>query len=150
MGKLRKLAAAAATTLALAASTLVLTSGTADAAVAAPCTGKTAACIDLSANKAWIMDKRGHVTYGPVPITTGRRGYETPVGTFRVTWKDIDHWSHTYNGPMPYSVFFTSSGIAFHEGSLKVKSHGCVHLSHAAAKTFFRWLAPGNVVRVVP
>ena len=50
---------------------------------------------------------------------------------------------------MPYSVFFTTTGVAFHQGSLKVKSHGCVHLSHAAAVMFYNSLHPGDVVEVV-
>jgi lipoprotein-anchoring transpeptidase ErfK/SrfK len=49
---------------------------------------------------------------------------------------------------MPYSVFF-NGGIAFHQGSLKAKSHGCVHLSQAAAQKFFSSLQVGSVVQVV-
>jgi hypothetical protein len=151
MGKLlRRFAVVLAGSAMVAMSALAIAPATAQAAAPkAPCRGKTAACLDLSAQKAWLMDKRGHVTYGPVRVTTGRRGYETPPGTFHVLWKDIDHWSHAFNGPMPYSVFFTNSGIAFHEGNLSVPSHGCVHLSLTAAKRFYRALAPGNVVTVV-
>jgi lipoprotein-anchoring transpeptidase ErfK/SrfK len=50
---------------------------------------------------------------------------------------------------MPYSVFF-NGGIAFHEGSLKAQSHGCVHLSRAAATKFFGHLSVGSTVQVVP
>jgi hypothetical protein len=149
MGKPRKIAGVAAATVATGAAALFAAPATAQASPA-PCGGETAACIDLSANQAWIMDKNGHVTYGAVPITSGRPGYETPAGSFRVIWEDVDHWSQAYNGPMPYSVFFTDSGIAFHEGSLSVPSHGCVHLSPAAARKFFHTLEPGNVVTVVP
>ncbi|MFN2535043.1 MAG: L,D-transpeptidase family protein, partial [Pseudonocardiaceae bacterium] len=53
------------------------------------------------------------------------------------------------NAPMPYSVFFTSSGIAFHEGSLRSPSAGCIHLSRSAAQTFFNTLKVGQVVQVV-
>ena len=49
---------------------------------------------------------------------------------------------------MPYSVFF-NGGIAFHQGSLKVQSHGCIHLSTAAAQRFFGSLNRGDVVQVV-
>jgi lipoprotein-anchoring transpeptidase ErfK/SrfK len=91
----------------------------------------------------------GKVIYGPVPITSGRPGHLTPTGTFRVQFKDINHKSHEFNdAPMPYSVFF-NSGIAFHQGSLKVKSHGCIHLSAAAAKMYFDSLQVGAVVEVV-
>ena len=146
MGKLRKFAGMAASVAAVGAATMVMAPATAEAAPA-PCGPKARACIDLSANKAWLM-RGGKVTYGAVPITTGRPGYETPVGRYQVTYKDIDHWSQAYDAPMPYSVFFTESGIAFHEGSLSVQSHGCVHLGHTAAVKFFNALRPGNVVMV--
>nr|WP_290367908.1 L,D-transpeptidase [Spelaeibacter cavernicola] len=113
----------------------------------APCDSSAAACLDLSGNQAWLMNG-GAVTYGPVPVTHGRPGYETPPGTFYVNFKDANFWSTAYNAPMPYSVFF-NGGIAFHEGSLSDLSHGCVHLSHAAAVTFFNALSPGDVVEVV-
>ena len=117
-------------------------------AASAPC-GKTAkACVDLSANQAWLMNN-GAVTYGPVPVAHGKAGYETPPGKFKVTWKDIDHKSSIYNNaPMPYSVFF-NGGIAFHQGSLKEKSHGCVRLTKTAAQTFYNTLKNGDVVQVV-
>jgi hypothetical protein len=117
-------------------------------AAEAPCGAEARACLSLSSNQAWLMDN-GTVTYGPVPVTTGKRGYETPPGTFKVTWKDRTHRSREFhNAPMPYSVFF-NGGIAFHQGSLKAKSHGCVHLSQAAAQKFFGSLQVGNVVQVV-
>jgi lipoprotein-anchoring transpeptidase ErfK/SrfK len=115
----------------------------------APCGPSAAACISLSRQQAWLMSG-GQVTYGPTPITSGRLDHPTPVGVYRVLWKDRDHRSSLFNNaPMPYSVFFTSTGIAFHEGSLRVPSHGCIHLSHNAAVTFFNTLAVGQIVQVV-
>lgn len=117
-------------------------------AAAAPCGNSAKACLDLSANQAWLMNN-GAVTYGPVAVTHGKAGYETPPGTFKVTFKDIDHKSSVFNNaPMPYSVFF-NGGIAFHQGSLQQKSHGCVHLSKSAAQKFYGGLRPGDVVQVV-
>jgi lipoprotein-anchoring transpeptidase ErfK/SrfK len=96
------------------------------------------------------MDGAGHVIYGPVPITSGRPGYRTPIGVFHVLYKDIDHLSQEFdNAPMPYSVFFVG-GIAFHAGSLSVQSHGCIHLSTAAAQKYFNTLHVGDIVQVVP
>lgn len=113
-----------------------------------PCGAGVDACIDLSANQTWLLND-GAVAYGPVPITHGRAGWETPPGTFTVGWKDIDHKSSVFNNaPMPFSVFF-NGGIAFHEGSLTQKSHGCIHLSPAAAETFYNGLAVGDTVQVV-
>jgi len=133
---------------------MVMTGGSAQAAgrishaPKTPCGPSAHACIDLSSQQAWLT--RGtRAIYGPVPIASGRPGYETPAGTFQVSYKDIDHKSTVFdNAPMPYSVFF-NGGIAFHEGSLSVPSHGCVHLSANAARTFYRNLSPGEVVQVV-
>ena len=76
------------------------------------------ACVDLSANRSWLL-RDGQVTYGPVPITHGRKGFRTPPGTFRVASKRRDHVSSIYDAEMPWSVFF-NGGVAFHEGSLTV------------------------------
>ncbi len=113
-----------------------------------PCAATVRACIDLTHNKAWLL-RGGVVEYGPVPITSGRKGWRTPVGTFRVLSKERLHLSRAFdNAPMPYSVFFIP-GIAFHQGSLAVTSHGCIHLSKAAAIRFFGSLARGDVVQAV-
>ena len=117
-------------------------------AASAPCGQAAKACLDLSSNHAWLMNN-GAVTYGPVPVTHGKPGYETPPGTFKVSWKDIDHKSSQFNNaPMPYSVFF-NGGIAFHQGSLNELSHGCIHLDKASAKTYFNGLSVGDTVQVV-
>lgn len=141
-----------ATTLAVASTAAALMGvlvGTAEAQAPTPCGKSAEACVDLSSNQAWLMNS-GTVSYGPVPITSGKPGYETPPGVFKVSYKDRDHRSREYNNaPMPYSVFF-NGGIAFHAGSLQQKSHGCIHLSNQAAKTFFSDLQPGDIVQVAP
>ncbi|MEJ3653741.1 L,D-transpeptidase [Actinomycetes bacterium KLBMP 9759] len=113
-----------------------------------PCTSAARACIDLSANRTWLI-RNGAVEYGPVPITHGRKGWRTPPGTFTVTFKNKNHRSTIFdNAPMPYAVFF-NGGIAFHQGSLREPSHGCVHLSKGAAQRYFAALSRGDVVQVV-
>jgi hypothetical protein len=112
-----------------------------------PCDAGVDACVDLSANQSWLL-KDGAVIMGPVPITHGRSGHRTPPGTFQVSFKNKDHVSSIYDAPMPYSVFF-NGGIAFHEGSLSELSHGCIHLSPKAAKSYFNSLAVGDTVQVV-
>ncbi|MFB9297120.1 L,D-transpeptidase [Kibdelosporangium philippinense] len=93
--------------------------------------------------------ENGKVVYGPVPITHGRKGYPTPPGSFRVTFKNKNHKSSIFNNaPMPNSVFF-NGGIAFHQGSLREKSHGCIHLSPGASQKYFASLSVGDVVEVV-
>lgn len=133
--------------------------GTATAATAAPapttaapkttmpCSTSARACVKLSTNQAWLLSN-GKVASGPVPISHGRKGFATPPGTFRVSFKNEDHVSSIYDQAMPYSVFF-NGGIAFHQGSVRQKSHGCIHLTAAAARTFFAELRPGDRVQVV-
>ena len=113
-----------------------------------PCGISDGACIQLSTNQSWVV--RGNkIAYGPVPITHGRKGFETPLGNFPVLRKVKNEWSKPYNAPMPWSTYFTDSGIAFHEGSLTVPSHGCIHLDPAAAQYYFQNLALGETVQVV-
>lgn len=75
-------------------------------------------------------------------VSTGRRGYRTPRGSYRPTFIKRMHYSRKYyNSPMPHSVFFRG-GYAIH-GTYAVKrlgrpaSHGCIRLHPAAARTFF-------------
>ena len=110
-----------------------------------PATG-TAACIDLSDKKAWLVENG--VVVRTVSALGGRSGHRTPTGTFHVEWKDPDHVSKEYDAPMPYSVFF-APGIATHGGSLSERSHGCVHLSTSSAKAFYSALDVGDTVQVV-
>jgi lipoprotein-anchoring transpeptidase ErfK/SrfK len=119
-----------------------------------PCTKTARACVELATQHAWLIDATGKVTTGPVPVSSGGPGAETPIGTFAVRWKDKNHFSkesRTPQGapaPMPYSVFFTPGGVAFHGGSVTRASAGCVHLNDADAITFFNTLKVGQQVQV--
>ena len=62
-----------------------------------------------------------------------------------LSFKAADHVSSIYDAEMPWSVFF-NGGVAFHEGSLTVLSHGCIHLSSAAAEAYFAATATGLTV----
>ena len=132
----------------------VVLAGTATAGVpgdevdGTPCTRAARACVDLFARQAWLIAD-GEVVDGPVPISHGGPGRETPVGDFRVQWKDADHRSAEFGGaPMPWAVFFAPGGIAFHEGSLETPSAGCVRLVEQDARAFFAHLSVGDAVQV--
>jgi hypothetical protein len=113
-----------------------------------PCTYSARACVDLKTNTAWLIHD-GDVTRGPVGISHGGQGKETPTGTFKVQWKDQNHKSAEYNNaPMPFSVFFAQGGIAFHEGNPKSLSAGCVHLAHDDAVAWFDDLQVGDEVQI--
>ena len=113
-----------------------------------PCTKAAEACADIAGKKAWLI-KDGKVVRGPVRIASGGPGYETPRGTFTVQWKNRDHRSAEFdNAPMPFAVFFTDGGVAFHQGDLNSNSHGCIRLSREDAETFFNTLVVGDDVQV--
>jgi hypothetical protein len=134
-------------TAATAAPVLTAAAPAAAPAVKVPCSKAVRACVRLSTNQAWLLSG-GKVVAGPVPISHGRKGFATPAGRFRVSFKNEDHVSSIYDQAMPYSVFF-NGGIAFHQGSVRQKSHGCIHLTAPAARKFFAELDPGDRVQVV-
>ncbi|MEU4672254.1 L,D-transpeptidase [Amycolatopsis sp. NPDC023774] len=114
---------------------------------APPCAVTTGACASLSLRLAWLL-KGGVVAYGPVAMEPGDAGQPTPVGGFKVAWKDKVHTSSEYGDPMPNSVFFAAGGIAFHAGPLDKPSHGCIHLTDADSEVFFAGLPVGASVEV--
>jgi hypothetical protein len=77
------------------------------------------------------------------PVSTGRPGYDTPNGTFKVNRMDANHFSQEWdNAPMPHTMFFDLHGHAIHgffdEKHLGMAvSHGCVRLSRANATVLF-------------
>ncbi len=75
-------------------------------------------------------------------VSTGRRGYSTPTGSYRPKWLSRYHRSRKYYGsPMPHSIFFRG-GYAIH-GSYETgrlgrpASHGCIRLHPAHARRLF-------------
>ncbi|NRG17023.1 L,D-transpeptidase [Rhizobiales bacterium] len=76
------------------------------------------------------------------PVSTARRGYRTPVGSFRPGRMHRRYFSRKYDGaPMPWSVFFYH-GYAIH-GTDQIRhlgrpvSHGCVRLHPDNARRLF-------------
>ncbi|GAA0485221.1 L,D-transpeptidase family protein [Streptomyces sp. NPDC046215] len=108
------------------------------------------ACVDLSRQISWIQDGKS-LKFGPVPVRTGRNGYETRTGAKKVYWRSVNHWSTLYNVRMPYAQFF-DGGQAFHAISGSVYSppgsHGCINMRTADAKKYWSMLANGDDVFV--
>ncbi|WP_435797891.1 L,D-transpeptidase family protein [Streptomyces klenkii] len=108
------------------------------------------ACVDLTRQISWIQDGRS-VRFGPVPVRTGRDGYETRTGPKKIYWRSIDHWSTIYKVRMPYAQFF-DGGQAFHaiDGSVwsPPGSHGCVNMRTGDARTYWSMLGNGDNVFV--
>lgn len=98
--------------------------------------------VDLDAQTMTVTenDGRTHVW----KVSSGRDGFETPMGTFNVQRLDANHFSDEYDqSPMPYSIFFYE-GIAIHgtyqRGLGSPASHGCVRLSVPNARILYSWV----------
>ncbi len=114
-------------------------------ALALPCASAAFANIDIAIDKntqqmSVAVDGAQRYTW---PVSTGRPGYDTPNGTFKVNRMDADHFSQEWdNAPMPHTMFFDMRGHAIH-GFSDVKhlglavSHGCVRLAPANATVLF-------------
>ena len=112
-----------------------------------PCPRTADACVDLDGDRTWLQED-GRLSYGPVRMSHGKPGWETPTGTYRVTRKVRHEISYEFgNAPMPYAVYFVG-GIAFHQGDPSYQSHGCIRLDEQPAATFFSALEVGDTVVV--
>jgi lipoprotein-anchoring transpeptidase ErfK/SrfK len=106
-------------------------------------TGATAgvvARIDIS-KQTMTVSENGNVLYS-WSVSTARKGYRTPRGSFRPTRMHKMWYSRKYdNSPMPHSIFFYG-GYAIH-GTNAIKnlgrpaSHGCIRLHPENARILF-------------
>ena len=96
--------------------------------------------ISLS-SQTMVVKQNGVVMYR-WKVSTARKGYVTPKGSWKAKWLSRNHRSKKYDdAPMPYAVFF-NGGYAVH-ATYDVKrlgrpaSHGCVRLHPNNAAEFF-------------
>src|SRR5580692_7004823 len=109
--------------------------------LAAPARADIAISVDKSAQQMTVaVDGQQRYVW---PVSTGRAGYDTPNGNFKINRMDADHFSQEWdNAPMPHAMFFDLHGHAIHgffdEKHLGLAvSHGCVRLSRANATVLF-------------
>jgi lipoprotein-anchoring transpeptidase ErfK/SrfK len=92
------------------------------------------------------------------PISSGKPGDATPDGSYLTIEKanPVRMKGPGYNLLVPWSVRFTFSGDYYHDAYWSVNeqgfqnvSHGCVNLSPAHAKTYYKLAVPGDPVTIV-
>ncbi len=90
-------------------------------------------------------------------VSTGRKGYGTPTGSWKPIRMHKMWYSRKYdNAPMPHSVFF-NGGYAVHATDAvkrlgRPASHGCVRLHPDNASDFYKLVeafGPGNTQIVI-
>jgi hypothetical protein len=94
--------------------------------------------VSLPLQVAYVF--RGGTLIGASSVSTGKAGYDTPVGAFTVLEKAEQHRSNLYeDAPMPFMQRLTWDGVALHAGKVtgQPASHGCVRLPAAFARKLF-------------
>jgi hypothetical protein len=137
---------------------------------------QTAVIIDLTGQTAYLLED-GRVAFVS-PIASGKEGWGTPIGSFRIISKDLNHQSgsfglitdsrgrivnpnaapgsyvprgcHYLPAPMPYFMEF-SKCVGMHAGYLPgyPASHGCVRMPRDLAAEFFARVQVGTPVKVI-
>jgi lipoprotein-anchoring transpeptidase ErfK/SrfK len=118
--------------------------------------------VDLS--DQWVYAYEGGKQVFAAPTSTGKDGFRTPTGTFKILSKyRTKTMQGSANGEtwradnVPYVMFFTTRGHALHGapwlaksvfGSGVRRSHGCVNLPVDAAGWFYNWAPLGTTVQV--
>jgi hypothetical protein len=132
--------------------------------------------ISLGEQRAYFF--KGGQLVGVSVLSTGREGFGTPTGNFRIIQKDRDHKSNLYgdyvdrNGfvlqkdidvkkdPKPPGAVFDGArmpyfmrivgGVGMHEGFLPgyAASHGCIRMPGFMAEAFFNNVSVGTPVTI--
>ena len=140
--------------------------------------GPPSVSISLGEQRAYFY--KGTELVGVSVISTGREGFGTPSGRYKIQQKDIDHKSSLYGdyvdragyviqkdidvtkdrkppgavfdgAKMPYFMRVTG-GVGMHEGFLPgyPASHGCIRMPSFMAHAFFHNVSVGTPVTISP
>lgn len=103
--------------------------------------------IGLAEQRAYVFS--GGALIGASTISSGREGFESPIGRFQILQKKIFHRSNRYDdAPMPFMQRLNWYGVALHAGDIpgRPASHGCIRLPKAFAQKLFGATAIGGFV----
>jgi L,D-transpeptidase-like protein len=122
------------------------------AALLAPVSASAAIVVQIDKSTQRMTVSRDGERLHTWPVSTGKRGFSTPSGSYKAFRMEKDHFSREWDdAPMPNSIFFTKDGHAIH-GSYDTKrigspaSHGCVRLSPEHAAILFNLVKADGVL----
>jgi lipoprotein-anchoring transpeptidase ErfK/SrfK len=131
------------------------------APVAAAAKAKAQKTIVVSVGQQMLWAYKGNKVVLSSYVSTGRTGFDTPLGSFAVLSKLPSQTmegvigGEYYNVPdVPWVLYFTNSGHAlhgtyWHDNFGMPMSHGCVNLPLDVAAWLYDWAPLGASVRVV-
>jgi lipoprotein-anchoring transpeptidase ErfK/SrfK len=134
------------------------------AMLAASATGSAKAqkTIVVSISQQMLWAYKGDRVVLNTYVSTGRTGFDTPVGSFAVLTKLPSQTmegvigGEYYNVPdVPWVLYFTNSGHAlhgtyWHNNFGTPMSHGCVNLPLDVAAWLYDWAPIGTRVLIIP
>ena len=95
--------------------------------------------VSIPSQRAFVF-RKGEL-WDSSAVSTGKRGKDTPVGTFTILQKKKLHRSSLYDdAPMPYMQRLTWDGVALHAGRVPgyPASHGCIRIPRAFAEDLYK------------
>ncbi len=111
-------------------------------AIAVPMAAKADVSVQINTGSQTMNVFVDGMHYYSWPVSTGRKGYRTPRGSYRAHRLERVWYSKKYDdAPMPYSIFFRG-GYAIH-GTQHTQflgrpaSHGCVRLAPGHARQLY-------------
>jgi hypothetical protein len=116
--------------------------------------------IDLTQQKLTAKESGKEII--TTKICSGRPGYETPNGKYKVLEKEKMHISNRYpikdkeanirgGAKMPYMLRVTNTGVAIHAGEMVAypDSHGCIRIPYGKAMQLYKWTDIGTKISIV-
>ncbi len=105
--------------------------------------------IDLARQLVSVF--RGEDEIGTAVILYGAPNKPTPKGTFRVIAKATDHYSRSYDAPMPFMLRLTDDGIAIHASRVRPNgaTHGCLGVPLRFAEKLYAVTGMGTEVFIL-
>ena len=117
--------------------------------------------IVVNLSDQWMYAYEGENQVYDAPVSTGRDGMQTPVGTFSIYAKlKVQTMDGVTDGekwvvPNVPNVMYINGGVALHGtywhnrfGTGARLSHGCINLPLGAASWLYNWAPAGTTVRV--
>lgn len=107
--------------------------------------------VDLSDQRAVMYDSSGLELF-KTSISTGRKGFATPTGTYAITNKYRVWTSTLYDASMPCFQRLSCGDFGFHQGNVPgyPASHGCIRVPAGNAQKFYALTELGDRVEIQP
>ena len=110
--------------------------------------------IHVDLDEQTIVAYQGDAAVFASLVATGKEGYDTPAGTFRIRHKYVsitmsgeDPHDGVYDvAEVPWTMYYDRSfalhGAYWHDSFGDVRSHGCTNIAPADARFLFTWTTP--------